>query len=95
MRALSLSRGLFAAARSFAAGQTRAGHLVGLVKSDVARGADTIDYVTLADADSLAPIEDDQTIERAVLAIAVRIGKTRLIDNFVLGEDPVPSSPTL
>ena len=91
-RALSLSRGLFAAARSFASGQKRAGHLVGLCESDVVRGADTIDYVTLADADSLVPIAPDRAIERGVLAIAARIGKTRLIDNFVLGEDQLESS---
>jgi pantoate--beta-alanine ligase len=27
---------------------------------------------------------------RAVLAVAVRVGTTRLIDNVVLGEDPPP-----
>jgi pantothenate synthetase len=28
--------------------------------------------------------------ERAVLAVAARLGSTRLIDNLVLGEEPVP-----
>src|SRR5581483_2984397 len=87
-RALSLSRGLFAAARAFAGGQRRAGHLVNLCRADVERGMDSIDYVTLADADSLQPIDGDAEISRAVLAIAARIGTTRLIDNLVLGEDP-------
>lgn len=94
-RARSLSRGLFAAARAFATGQRRAGHLVNLCRSDVERGMDSIDYVTLADADSLQPIADEAEISRAVLAIAARIGTTRLIDNFVLGEDPVPPSMAL
>jgi pantoate--beta-alanine ligase len=91
-RALSLSRGLFAAARAFASSERRAGHLANLCRSDVERGADSIDYVTIADADSLEPLDDKDEISRAVLAIAARIGTTRLIDNFVLGEDPVPPS---
>jgi hypothetical protein len=32
----------------------------------------------------------DRTGERALLALAIRIGGTRLIDNVVLGEDPPP-----
>jgi pantoate--beta-alanine ligase len=42
----------------------------------------TIDYVALKDADSLADM--DAIDGRAVLALAVRVGKTRLIDNIVL-----------
>jgi len=94
-RALSLSRGLFAAARAFASGQRRAKSLAGLCHTDVQRGADSIDYVTLADANTLLPLADDAEVEHAVLAIAARVGATRLIDNFVLGEDPVPPSPAL
>lgn len=98
-RALSLSRGLFGAARMFASGQRLAGLLTKACRSEVLRGADSIDYVTLADADALAPLPDDaeigEDVERAVLAIAARVGATRLIDNFVLGEDPVPPSPAL
>lgn len=45
-----------------------------------------IDYIALVDAQSLLPIE---TIERpAVLALAVRFGSTRLIDNCLLGGFP-------
>ena len=46
-------------------------------------------YVAVADADSLAPI--DVVKDRAVVAVAARIGKTRLIDNVVLGEDRIPA----
>jgi len=42
----------------------------------------TIDYVALKDADSLADVASIDG--RAVLALAVRVGKTRLIDNTVL-----------
>jgi pantoate--beta-alanine ligase len=42
-----------------------------------------IDYVSIADADTL---EELKVIERSALAsLAVRIGKTRLIDNILLG----------
>jgi pantoate--beta-alanine ligase len=88
-RALGLSRGLSAAARAFATGERRAGALRQLVHTEVEQAATSIDYVTLADADALVPIADGADVgERAVLAIACRIGTTRLIDNLVLGEDP-------
>jgi pantoate--beta-alanine ligase len=87
-RALALSRGLSAAARAFAAGERTAGPLRRLAQSEVEKAATSIDYVTLADADALVPFDDAATIgERAALAIACRIGTTRLIDNVVLGED--------
>ena len=41
-----------------------------------------IDYVAVVDAELLTPI--DQIISPAVVLLAVRIGKTRLIDNIVL-----------
>jgi pantoate--beta-alanine ligase len=89
-RALALSRGLSSAARSFEGGERRARVLRELVHVEVERAATSIDYVTIADADSLTPLEDSAVVgSRAVIAIACRIGRTRLIDNLVLGEDPV------
>ncbi len=42
----------------------------------------SIDYIAICDPDSL---EDMQTIDRpAVMALAVKVGKTRLIDNMML-----------
>ena len=42
-----------------------------------------IDYVSVADPDSLEELGD---IDRfALVSLAVRIGKTRLIDNITLG----------
>jgi pantoate--beta-alanine ligase len=53
--------------------------------------ATRIDYLTIADADDLAPCADGDTIgDRALVATAAFVGKTRLIDNVVLGEDPAP-----
>jgi pantoate--beta-alanine ligase len=87
-RALALSRGLSAAARAFASGERRAGVLRGLAHAEVERAATSIDYVTVADADALGPFDDGADVgARAVVAIACRIGKTRLIDNLVFGED--------
>jgi pantoate--beta-alanine ligase len=94
-RALALSRGLSAAARAFASGERSAGALRGLALREVEKAATSIDYVTLADADALVPLADSADVgARAVLAIACRIGSTRLIDNLVLGEDaPIAGSP--
>jgi len=43
-----------------------------------------IEYVTISDAETLVEIERIQ--HKAVLAIACRVGKTRLIDNIILTE---------
>jgi pantoate--beta-alanine ligase len=91
-RALALSRGLAAAAKAFASGERSAGKLRALTNEPVAAAATSIDYVTIADPDRLVPFDDGANVgERAVIAIACRIGNTRLIDNVVLGEDPIPS----
>jgi len=91
-RALALSRGLAAAWRVFSAGERGAAVLKAAARGEVERAADSIDYVEVTDADSLAPREGDAAVgERALVAIACRIGATRLIDNVVLGEDPLPA----
>jgi len=43
----------------------------------------TVDYITIADAESLQPLETLQG--SAVAALAVKIGATRLIDNVLIG----------
>ena len=42
-----------------------------------------IDYVSVADADTL--LELDWVERRAMVSTAVQLGRTRLIDNVVLG----------
>ena len=92
-RALALSRGLRAAWQAFGAGERRGGALRTLVRQEVEKGADSIDYVDVTDGDSLAPFAEDARVgERALVAIACRVGTTRLIDNVVLGEDPIPGA---
>jgi pantoate--beta-alanine ligase len=82
--ARSLSAGLAAAARAHAAGERSTAALVAAARApiDAAQGT-RIDYIELRDADELTAIE---RVERpAVLALAVFVGATRLIDNRVLG----------
>ncbi len=85
-RALSLSRGLRAAEAAFSRGERDAKALERLARAEVERGASSIDYVSVVDPDSLATFSAPLAA-RALVAIACRVGKTRLIDNFVLGED--------
>jgi pantoate--beta-alanine ligase len=82
--ALSLSAGLAAAERAFAGGERDAAALVTAARAPIEAEADTrIDYVELRDADELTEIAQ---VERpAVLALAVFVGTTRLIDNRVFG----------
>jgi pantoate--beta-alanine ligase len=85
-RALSLVRGLQAAARCFAAGERRARELERIARAPLELSATSIDYVEVRDADTLAPLDSDAGA-RALLAVACHVGATRLIDNIVLGED--------
>jgi pantoate--beta-alanine ligase len=49
-------------------------------------GFDPIDYLSVVDADSLAPL--DRVSHPARLAVAAYLGKTRLIDNVAVTLDP-------
>jgi pantoate--beta-alanine ligase len=88
VRALALVRGLDAAARRFAAGERRARELERVAREPVERVASSVDYVEVRTHDTLEPVSEVGA--RALLAVACRIGATRLIDNVVLGEDPAP-----
>ena len=81
--ALSLSRGLAAAEAAFKAGERDSAALVAAARAPIeAEPLARIDYVELRDANELT---DLVRIERsAVLAVAVFVGTTRLIDNRVL-----------
>jgi pantoate--beta-alanine ligase len=78
--------------RRFDDGERRARILRQEAEAMVAREMDALDYVALCDADTVRPIPDDALVpSRVLLALAARIGDTRLIDNVVLGEDRAPS----
>jgi len=90
-RARSIPRALSAAATAFAGGERRVSVLHQAALAELAAGDLRLDYATLADADELVPLaEAGLSGERSLLAVAGFLGKTRLIDNLVLGEDPAP-----
>lgn len=90
-RALAIPRALTCAVNAFAAGERRLSALRDATSAELARGGLRLDYATFADPDELVPLDDAGTSgERALLAVAGFIGKTRLIDNVVLGEDRAP-----
>jgi pantoate--beta-alanine ligase len=90
-RARAVPRALAKAAVAYASGERRAAVLEDLARREVSAAADSIDYVTLADPMTLAPREAAAPLAGpTLLALAVRIGKTRLIDNMVLGEEAPP-----
>jgi pantoate--beta-alanine ligase len=90
-RALAIPRALSAAVSAFAAGERHVGTLRAAALTELAAAGLRLDYATIAGADDLSPITDDaSSSERALFAIAGFMGKTRLIDNVVLGEDPAP-----
>jgi pantoate--beta-alanine ligase len=92
LRARALSRGLGAAARLFEAGEREAERLREAVLAHVKPAATSLDYVEVADPDKLAPFGRGPVGERALVAIAARVGGARLIDNMVLGEEPPPAT---
>lgn len=81
--ATAFPRALNAAAKAIAGGSDVAGALVKAEAAIVAGGFNSVDYVALADADSLERLSDFRAPAR--LLAAARIGKTRLIDNLPVG----------
>ena len=81
--ALCLSRSLDRAASMVQSGRTGAREITEAVKTEIAQEPlARLEYVKLCDAVDLTDVDEVQ--DRALLALAVRIGKTRLIDNRVL-----------
>lgn len=85
-KALCLSRSIAAAKKAFRGGERS---VAALKKAAVAvieaEKSPQIDYLEFRDQDSLLPL--DIADERTLLALAVRVGSVRLIDNSILGED--------
>ena len=81
--ATALPNALKAAAKAIAGGGDVAGALAKAEADIVKGGFDSVDYVALADADSLERL--DVYRKPARLLAAARIGKTRLIDNLPVG----------
>jgi len=82
-RSLCLWRAQQAVRAALAAGITDADRIEAIARAEVAPDVDGIDYVSVRDAEDLGPVETVYP-GRAVLLFAVRIGRTRLIDNGAL-----------
>lgn len=80
-RALALSQGLKAASEMIAHGDHQPDKLCQTVTTMLKTVEARIDYVSLCDTETLAPLDHWKT--PSVLAIAAWIGKTRLIDNAI------------
>jgi len=83
-RALSLSGALRAVERAFQSGERNANALETIARRQLTEsGVTDVDYVAIADPTSLEPVA--QAAPGTVVALAARIGRTRLIDNVILG----------
>lgn len=84
--ALSLNRSLQEASQLFRSGERNAGRIIDAVERVIEPERDvTIEYVEIRDAKTLEEIE---MIEgQAVIALAIKVGKVRLIDNLIFREE--------
>nr|WP_297426940.1 pantoate--beta-alanine ligase [uncultured Actinotalea sp.] len=82
-RALALSRSLRAAEQAVATGTGAHGVLAAACRVLEGEAGVVVDYVALVDPRDATDVPDDHDGE-AVLAVAARVGTTRLIDNVVL-----------
>ena len=81
--ALCLSRSLSRGACMVKRGETQARVISEAVRAEIEKEPlARVEYVSLCDSATLEPVAEIQ--ESALLALAVRIGKTRLIDNQIL-----------
>jgi len=80
-----LYEALSRAKEAYAAGERNASRLAETVRTTIEREPlARVDYINISDADTLEKL--DKLDDRAVLiAVAAKIGKTRLIDNVMLG----------
>ena len=83
--ALVLSRAVAEGQRLMQEGERSAAAVVGAMKALIeAEPAARIDYVEMVSWDGIQPVQ--QADGPVLVAMAVYIGKTRLIDNFIFGE---------
>lgn len=81
-----LNRALLQARSAYTDGERNAGRLIELVRSTIEHEPlARIDYISINDAETLEKLEKIDE-RKALLSLAAFIGKTRLIDNIVLGQ---------
>jgi len=85
MAALSLSRSLLVAKRLYDSGEREASRILAAVESTLVTHPEIkTEYIKICDIETLKEIP--RIDKPAVIALAVKIGETRLIDNYVFGE---------
>jgi len=86
-QAVGLSAALGAAHDAFVAGERQAAALDALVRRRIdAEPALALEYLAIVEPRTLTPVA---TVDATtVVALAARLGRTRLIDNIILGEGP-------
>lgn len=83
-QALSLSRSLRAADALWRAGEAAALRLEARMREQFhAAPGVTLDYIAIVHPETLAPVERAE--HGTIVAVAARVGRTRLLDNHVLG----------
>jgi pantoate--beta-alanine ligase len=86
-RALCLVASLRATASAFAAGERDGAALAAIGRGVIERAGEvTLDYFSVVDPDRMLPVERATAADVAI--VAARVGRTRLIDNAILGEGP-------
>jgi pantoate--beta-alanine ligase len=84
-RALVLSRALRAAQAAWKDGEARAAAIEDRMRQELRQESEvTVEYIAIAEPNALAPV--GTVGPGTVVAIAARIGGTRLIDNTTLGD---------
>jgi pantoate--beta-alanine ligase len=87
--ALALSRALRAADAAWQGGVSDAGAIRHIVEQVLtAESGAVADYVAVVEPGGLAPVTE--VVAGSIIAIAARVGRTRLIDNVILGAHDVP-----
>jgi len=83
--ALTLSKSLKLAQKLYARGETKSSVIINEVEKLIKKAPHTaIDYIKICDTKTLK--DTDKIKGQSVIALAVKVGKTRLIDNHVFGE---------
>jgi len=82
-RAVVLHRSLLRVQEMFQGGEREPGRLISAAKEVLAREAQVVlDYIEIVDPETLDPLVEIS--RRALVAVAVHVGSTRLIDNVLL-----------
>ena len=72
------------------AGQRDSNTLTDAMKAVIEQDQGQIDYVSIADTETLEPLKT--VTDRALVALAVHIGPTRLIDNILIDLNNSPNT---